>query len=263
PRAAAARAAPSASYASPSAPPRAPSRRGLRARDQTTADERREQPPALRALRPQARVRDLVDAGEEQYEPEDGERERCAREEERPPLPLEHRRVRLRPVEGDAPARLRHVAEAEELEPGVGEQSDVEDEDERRGDPADHVRHQLAEDDPRRRLAGRLRGENEVPALQRQRLTAQDPGLERPEDEREDDGHRPHATALQVPRGDDEERNRRNREEDVRQEVHDLVDEPTGVRGGDSEDRRDARGDHTRGGAEQERAAGAEHDLRG
>ena len=39
--------------------------------------------------------------------PSDGERERDAREEERPPLALEHGRVRLRPVERHAPARRR------------------------------------------------------------------------------------------------------------------------------------------------------------
>ena len=105
---------------------------------------------------------------------------------------------------------MRGVAEPEELEARIRQQRDVEDEHEAGGDPADHVRHQLAEDDARRRLPRGLRGEDEVAALQRQRLPAQDPGLERPEDEREDDGHRRHPAALQVPRGDDEERNRRD-----------------------------------------------------
>ena len=71
----------------------------------------------------------------------------------------------LRPVEGHAPARLGHVAEPEELEPGVGEERDVEDEHERRRDPADHVRHQLAEDDAAPRLAGGFRGQDEVAVL--------------------------------------------------------------------------------------------------
>src|SRR5437667_389691 len=79
---------------------------------------------------------------------------------------------------------------------------------------------------------------------QRQRLPAQDPGLERPEDERQDDGHGRHPTALQVPGGDDEERYRRDREEDVRQEVDDLVDEPARVGGGDPEDRREPGREH-------------------
>src|SRR5262249_51648692 len=44
-----------------------------------------EAPPLLHALGPQARVAHLVDAGQDQREAEDGERERRAGEEERPP----------------------------------------------------------------------------------------------------------------------------------------------------------------------------------
>ncbi len=84
-----------------------------------------------------------------------------------------------------------------------------------------------------------LAASDEVAALQRQRLAAQDPRLERPEDEREDDDHRPHAAVLQVAGDDDEQRDRRDDEEDVDQEVDDLVDEPADVGGGDAEDRGD------------------------
>ena len=77
------------------------------ARRSAPADEHPEQPPASRALGPQTRVADLVDPGQQQHEAEHGERERGAREEERPPFALEHRRVGLRPVHRDAPARRR------------------------------------------------------------------------------------------------------------------------------------------------------------
>ena len=174
-------------------------------------------------LRAQARVADLVDAGEDQHEPEDGEGERGAREEERPPLALQDGGVRLRPVERRAPARRRRVAEPEELEAGVDQQRDVEDEHESRRDPADHVRHQLGEDDPRARLARGPCGRHEVAVLQRQRLAPQDARLERPEHDGEDDDHRSHPARVQVAREDDQERNRRDDEEDVGQEVDALV----------------------------------------
>ena len=61
---------------------------------------------------------------------------------------------------------------------------------------------------------------------------------------------------------DDEQRDRRDRQEDVGQEVHDLVDDPAHVCGGDAEDRGDGGGEHTGCRAEQQRAPGAEHDLR-
>ena len=184
------------------------------------------------------------------------------REDERPPLALEHGRVHLRPVHGDAPARRRHVAEAEELEPGVDEERDVEDEHERCRDPADHVRHQLAEHDPRRRLTGGLRRQDEVAALEREGLTAEDARLERPEDEREDDRHRTHALCLEVDGDDDEERDRRDGEEDIREQVDELVDDAAGIRGGDAENGRDERRERAGHRTEQKRAASADDDLR-
>ena len=132
---------------------------------------RRSHDPAFSSRSAGAGVAELVDAREQQHEPEHRERQRGPGEEERPPLAPEHRRVRLRPVERHAPARRRVVAEAEELEARVDEERDVEDEHPRCGDPADHVRHELAEDDPPRRLAAapaastksRLRSESACP----------------------------------------------------------------------------------------------------
>src|SRR2546423_9136537 len=61
---------------------------------------------------PQPGVAHLVDAGEDQGQAEHGDPDGEAREDERPSLALEHARVDGRPVERDAPARRRHVAEA-------------------------------------------------------------------------------------------------------------------------------------------------------
>jgi len=196
-----------------------------RPRGESAAHEHPEEPPARRPLGAQTRVADLVDAGEQQHESEHRERECRAREEERPPLALQHRRVRLRPVEDHPPADVAVVAEPEELQPGVHEQRDVEDEHERRGDAADHVRHQLAEHDAPGRLAGDLRRLHEVAALERQGLSAQDARLERPERQPQDEDHRRHPARFEVARDDDQERDRRNDEEDVGQEVDDLVDD--------------------------------------
>ena len=107
-----------------------------------------------------------------------------------------------------------------------------------------------------------LRREDEVAVLQRQRLPAQDPRLERPEHERDHDEHRRHAAALQEAGGDHEQRDRRDDEEDVDEQVDDVVDEPARVGGGDAEDDREGRGEEGRAGAEQQRPARAEHDLR-
>src|SRR5579864_8815867 len=92
-------------------------------------DERRQ--PAALMLCAQPWVAHLVDAGEHKHEAEHRDAEREAWKEERPPFALEHGRVDLCPVDRDAPARRRHVAEPEELETGVHEQGDVEDEHER------------------------------------------------------------------------------------------------------------------------------------
>ena len=67
--------------------------------------------------------------------------------------------------------------------------------------------------------------------------------------------HRPHAAVLEVAGDDDEQRDRRNDEEDVDQEVHDVVDEPARVRGGDAEDRGERGGE--RGGRRSRAAASA------
>ena len=117
---------------------------------------------ALGLLLAQPRIADLVESGEDEHERRHGQRERAPGEHERPPLVLQHGRVDLRPVQRPAPARGGQVAEPEELETGLGQDRDVEDEHERRGDPADHVRHQLVEDDPPARLARHLRGQDEV-----------------------------------------------------------------------------------------------------
>src|SRR5581483_1028030 len=141
----------------------------------------------LDTLAAEAGVRHLVDPGEDERQPEHRHADGETREEERPPLPLEHARVDGRPVQRDAPARLRAVAEAEELESGGDEDRDVEDEDEGRRDAADHVRQELAEDDARPRLARDLRREHEVAVLEREGLGAQDARLERPERQRDDE----------------------------------------------------------------------------
>jgi len=76
---------------------------------------------------------------------------------------------------------------------------------------------------------------HEVPVLKRQRLPAQDARLERPQRQAEDEDHRRHAARLQVGRDDDEQRDCRDDEEDVRQEVDRLVDEAARVGGEDAE----------------------------
>ena len=154
-----------------------------------------------------------------------------------------------------------HVAEPEELEAGGGQDRDVEHEHEARGDPADHVRDQLAEDDAPGGLAGDLRCEHEVAVPQQQRLASEDARLERPEGQREDQDHRQGAAASQVGRDDDQERDRRDDEEDVREEVDDLVDQSARVGGEDAEHRRERRREERCGGAENERTACTEHDL--
>ena len=111
---------------------------------------------------PEPRVRELVDAEVDEHERRDRECEREAREDEVPPRALEQGGVVLRPVERRAPRDLVHVAEPEELEPGGEDDREVEDEQEAGGDPADHVRHDLAEDDPPRPFAGDLRRLDEV-----------------------------------------------------------------------------------------------------
>src|SRR5216684_1464403 len=104
-----------------------------------TSRELTHEPPRS-AHRAQPRIAHLVDAGEDERQPEHRDPDRETREHERPPLALEHARVDRRPVQRDAPARLAHVTEAEELEPGIDKDRDVEDEHECSRDPADHVR---------------------------------------------------------------------------------------------------------------------------
>src|SRR6185437_13391457 len=103
------------------APSRRSSYRSFRPGDEAAAEELLDHTPPPGALGAETGITDLVDAREDQHEPEHRQRERGTREEERPPLTLKDAGVRLRPVERDAPARLRHVAEAEELEAAVGE----------------------------------------------------------------------------------------------------------------------------------------------
>ena len=120
---------------------------------------------------------------------------------------------------------LRRVAEPEELEPRVDEQRDVEDEHERRGDPADHVRHQLREDDPSRRLPATFA------ASTKSRFFSDSAWLRRirasnaQSIEGEDDDHHAHAALVEVAGDDDQQRDRGDDEEDVRQEVDELVEE--------------------------------------
>jgi hypothetical protein len=104
--------------------------------------------------------------------------------------------------------------------------------------------------------------QDEVAVLQGQRLPAQNPRLERPEDEREHEHHRPHPAVAQVRGDDDEQRDRRNHEKHVRQEVDNLVDDPAHVGGGDAERRGDDGREDAGRDAEEQRPAGAHDDLR-
>ena len=192
----------------------APPRRGRpRGRSTSLSSGRR-----LRAAA-QARVRELVDAVVDEDERGHRERDRHAREDEVPPRALQHGRVVLRPVEDHAPARPVDVAEAEELEPRREDDRAVEDEDEAGRDPADHVGHDLAPDDPPGALAGDLRGEHEVAVDDRERLAAQDARLDRPGREAEDQHHDHRAARRDEGRDHDQQRQRRDDEEDVREQV--------------------------------------------
>ena len=122
----------------------------------------REEPRPRRPRLPEPRVAELVDAVVDEDDREDRERDRETGEEEVPPLALQQRGVVRRPEERRPPADLVGVAEAEELERGLVEDRLDEDEREAGGDAAEHVRHQLDEDDPQRRLAGHPRRQDEV-----------------------------------------------------------------------------------------------------
>src|SRR5262245_52545281 len=91
---------------------------------------------------------------------------------------------------GVPPAHLVRVAEAEELEGRIGEHGVDEEEREAGRDAAEDVRHELTEDDARSRLPGDLGREDEVAVSERERLTAQDPRLDRPAREPDDERHR-------------------------------------------------------------------------
>ena len=194
-------------------------------------------------------------------ESDDGDHEREAGEEERPPFALQNRRVRLCPVERHAPAHVRRVAEAEKLEARIDQQRDVEHQHERGRDAADHVRHDLAEDDARGRFAGHLGRLHEVTAAQGESLPAQDARLECPERQSEDEDHRRHAAGLQIRRDHDQQRDRRDDEEDVRREVDDVVDDPARVRGENAQGGSEDGCEDGRGEAEDERPTRAEDDL--
>src|SRR6185312_11174198 len=70
-----------------------------------------------------------------------------------------------------------------------------------------------------------------------------------------------HAAVLEVPGDDDQQRDCGNGQADVDEKVHDVVDDPTRVCGGDTEDRGQRGGEHGGCRTEQKGAPSADHDL--
>jgi hypothetical protein len=163
-----------------------------------------------------------------------------------PPLALQQRRVDGRPVQGRAPADLVHVGEAEELERGLVEHRGDEDERETGGDPAEHVRQQLAEDNPPGRLAGDARRQDELALPEPERLTTQHARLDRPAGEADDQRHRPRPRMVEEGADHDQERERRDDDEDVGRQVDHVVDKTALVGGEEPEHDRDRHRDHRR-----------------
>src|SRR5699024_2600036 len=124
-----------------------------------------------------------------------------------------------------------------------------------------HLRQNLPDDDPVRPLAGEAGGGDEVPAAQRGGLTAQHPRAPCPTGDGDDgDAHRD-TTIAEVGGDDDHQRQRRNHQEQVDDEVDDFTDPAADITPTEPDQHRDDGGDATRAETDQHTDPGTVEQL--
>src|SRR5829696_7280134 len=136
---------------------------------------------------------------------------------------------RARFVEHVAPGRrLRRHAEPEERKRRLGQDVLRDPERRRHDDRSDHVRQQVAHDDPAARHADRTRRLGELPLLEREEFATDDPCQPHPAEEPEEEDDVGNGDAVQHRRDDEQQENRREREHQV-DEAHQRAVDPAAV----------------------------------
>src|SRR5215218_1393262 len=177
----------------------------------------------------QCGIADLVERVVEQREGGAQEGDAQARGDHPPRLPGVERGVGLRPVQHRSPAQRAVVPKSDELQPGRREHRVEGAAEEVREDQRRHGRQHLEHDDVGPPLPSDAGGLEEVPVPQRERLGAQLPGAVGPAGDHQDADHHRQAALPGVRRDHDDQRERRDDEEDVRDRRERAVGEPAQV----------------------------------
>src|SRR5580704_3558018 len=207
--------------------------------------------------RPQGRVADLVERVVQQRERGAQRDDAQAGDEDPQGLAGLERLAVLGPVQHRAPAHHLGVAEPDELQAG-GEQHRVQ----RVGQEGGHQQRghrgdDLYGDDVQRALAPHPRGLEEFPVAQRAGLGAQLARGVGPRDADDDRDHHSGAGPVQVAGDDDQQRERRDDQQHVGDQVQHAVPGPAEVGGGHADQRGEERGAEAGPERDQQHRAGA------
>src|SRR5215469_5309025 len=210
---------------------------------------------------PQRGVSDLVEGVVDQRERR-SERDDAKTWRDDPQRCYLERLLLLGPVEHRAPARHARVAEADELQARGKEHGVQRVRKEACDDERGHRRDDLDRDDVKAPLAAHPGGLDEVPAVQRQGLRSQLPRGIGPAGERNDRDQYSGARTAQVTADDDQQREQRDDQQHVSDQVEHAVPGAAEKCRRDADQDRDSRGAESDAERDEEHWPGAPHQLR-